>query len=69
MAVDVKEASSIEVGLPRQLFGTRIRGFGGNAGQYAASADGQRFLINESLEEVRQIPITVLTNWTAVLKR
>jgi serine/threonine protein kinase len=69
MAVDFKGGTSAEVALPKQLFPTRIRGTGGTAGQYAVSADGQRFLITQSLEEVRQIPITVLTNWTASLKR
>lgn len=34
-----------------------------------ATSDGQRFLINSTLEETSTIPISVVVNWTADLKR
>ncbi len=67
MAVDIKAGSTIETGLPRLLFQTRIR-TSGLFDQYQASHDGQRFLLAEPRDETTDA-ITVVTNWTAGLKR
>ena len=38
--------------------------------QYAVTSDGQRFLLNEPLEDAYvRAPITVVTNWTAAVKK
>jgi hypothetical protein len=47
----------IEHGAPRALFSAR-----GSVG-YAASADGQRFLLNQVVEEAPSSPLTILINW------
>jgi len=55
----------LEIGPPRELFQTRIVGLGQGLyqkQQYAVSKDG-RFLINETLGQPTQGPITVVLNW------
>ena len=37
--------------------------------QYAVAPDGQRFLINVTVDESTASPITIVTNWTAGLKK
>jgi hypothetical protein len=38
--------------------------------QYAVTSDGQRFLLNEPLEDAyAHAPITVVTNWMTALKK
>jgi len=39
-----------------------------NRAHYVPSRDGQRFLVNMSLDTV-PLPITVVLNWTATLKK
>jgi Tol biopolymer transport system component len=61
---------ALEIGPPRQLFATEATGLtlgilGGN--QYAVTRDGQRFLLNEPLQNESTTPITVVVNWTAAL--
>jgi len=64
MAVEVKaDASAFEFGVPKPLFETHT------TDRYAVTADGQRFLINTTLEESTSAPITVILNWTAEAKR
>ena len=36
---------------------------------YVVTADGQRFLINSTIEETSATPINVVVNWSADLKR
>lgn len=36
---------------------------------YDVSADGQRFLVNELVDEASLDPITLFVNWPALLKR
>ena len=60
MAVPVTlpvDGSTVEAGSPVALFATRP------GSEVAASPDGQRFLINTSLEDAALPPITVLLNW------
>jgi hypothetical protein len=52
--------SLVAGGFPSILFRT----------QYAPTNDGQRFLLNEALEDAHaHAPIVVVTNWMAALKR
>lgn len=70
MAVPLKAQSSFEAGAPRMLFQTSADPLFPNLGiPYDVTADGQRFLINAAIDESRASPITVITNWTAGLKR
>jgi serine/threonine protein kinase/Tol biopolymer transport system component len=57
---------SFEVGAVKPLFQTRATG---RTNRYAESADGQRFLINTAPEQAAHIPVTVVVNWTAGLKK
>ena len=61
------KGSSFEVGAVEPLFETRVPP--GPRYQYDVSADGQRFLINTLPEQTASAPITVVTNWTAGLKK
>jgi serine/threonine protein kinase/Tol biopolymer transport system component len=67
MAVDVRAAGGIEVGIPRPLFKTRFASFGAGEGRpvYVPKEDGQRFLINAVVEETASSPVTVVLNWPA----
>ena len=60
------KGSSFEVGAVKLLFQTRATG---QVDRYAVSADGQRFLINTAPEQEASVPITVVVNWTAGLKK
>jgi eukaryotic-like serine/threonine-protein kinase len=68
MAVDLKLGPTVEAGVPKLLFQTRIS-VNGQTDQYAVTGDGKRFLIPEPLESQNVPPITVITNWTSLLKR
>jgi dipeptidyl aminopeptidase/acylaminoacyl peptidase len=68
MAVSVSgEGPAFEIGPVLSLFKTRLR----NRGRlpYDVSADGQRFLVNAVPEPTGQVPMTVIVNWTAALKK
>ena len=70
MAVDVKLGNnSFEAGVPRMLFQSRAIGFPGPRNPYGVSPDGQRFLIIATPADTPAIPLTVVTNWAADLKR
>ena len=43
-------------------------GLRGNAA-YELTPDGQRLLVNRVLRDPAQAPLTVLTNWTALLPK
>jgi hypothetical protein len=68
MAVDVRLGSSFEMGTPVALFQTQVSGFT-SPNRYAASADGQRFLINSTVQDASPTPITVILNWAATLRK
>ncbi len=69
MAVDIKLGDTFEAGVPKVLFGTRTFTLIEFRNHYAVTADGQRFLINSTTEEIDATPISVVVNWTAGLKR
>ena len=68
MAVDVREnGASIALGVPRALF--KINAVSGPEGPYTMSADAQHFIINRVSSEGSPEPVTLVTNWTAELKK
>jgi hypothetical protein len=72
MAVAIKADSTFEPSVPKVLFETRRFGIPPNItvrNQYVATADGQRFLINQHVGGTSSSPITVVVNWTAGLKK
>ena len=77
MAVPItvgRDKQTLEAGTPVPLFTTRLAsGSGisaviGSRPQYAVAADG-RFLMNVTAEAAIPSPITVVLNWTALLKK
>jgi serine/threonine protein kinase/Tol biopolymer transport system component len=68
MAVGVKTRETFEAGVPTALFGTRVLTLANFRNHIAVTADGQRFLINSTIEET-SAPINVVVNWAADLKR
>jgi serine/threonine protein kinase/dipeptidyl aminopeptidase/acylaminoacyl peptidase len=68
MAVQVKEAPTVEFSTPSLLFEARDAGALSGL-PYAVSADGQRFLVNATVPETTVAPINVLFRWPALLKR
>ena len=67
MAVDVRATSDrIEVGLPAALFSGVIAD--PITDHYAATADGQRFLVPVPVGGNARMRIHVVTNWTSLLK-
>jgi Tol biopolymer transport system component len=69
MAAEVSENSSgLKVGEPRALFGIHARRVGTTNTIYDVSPDGQRFLVN-SLPDVAPPSLTLVTNWSAQLKK
>jgi serine/threonine protein kinase len=73
MAVALETSPVLKAGEPTRLFESPMSsGFinlGYTRNQYAAAADGQRFLINQGAGPVPTSPVTVVVNWTAALNK
>ncbi len=72
MAVGVtSNPTTLEVSPPKALFATRVKWMEiqAVAHHYAAAPDGQRFLINGATDEARSVPVTIMLNWSAALKK
>lgn len=68
MAVDVKtDLAQFEDGAQKPLFQVQLVP-GGWRNRYVVSPDGQRFLMVVPASEAKPAPITVVVNWTALLK-
>jgi eukaryotic-like serine/threonine-protein kinase len=70
MAVDVEsKPTTLEFSPPKALFATRIQWMEiqAVAHHYAASPDGQRFLMISATDEAQSSPMTVVLNWTGAL--
>ena len=59
------KGSEVEVGKPQQLFHASTPGIGV---PFDVSLDGKRLLVNHADEEM-QVPLHLVTNWTAQLKK
>ena len=74
-AVDIDAtANRFSAGVPRPLFSTRALQLAGPVTpypSYAVARDGQSFLIDEQAPDqmVKLDPLTVVLNWTALLRR
>jgi len=68
MSAEVKLGSKVESSIPRELFNPAIRQ--SNLGySYAATSDGQRFLVSNSVEADESSPMIIVLNWTITLKK
>jgi dipeptidyl aminopeptidase/acylaminoacyl peptidase len=66
------DPSTLKAGAPVPRFRTRLVGGANISGvrpQYAVASDGQRFLMNVSVEGTTAPPITVVLNWDVPLKK
>ena len=70
MAVTVTPGASFETGAPVTLFATRVptTGLTDDRNNFVPSADGQRFLVNNLVEEGNTQPVTLVLNWASALK-
>ncbi len=61
-------ALNVEPSTP--LFGVRIErpNLGGSRANYAVAPDGQRFLVNQLVDDPARATITVVVNWAARLQ-
>ena len=67
MVAEVKsQRPGLEVATVRPLFEAR---FVGPGYPYDVSPDGQRFLVSTPLEQTTPTPITVVVNWSTMLKK
>jgi hypothetical protein len=70
MSVGVKSGTTFESDVPRPLFDARVGSLNPDyRNQYAVTSDGSRFLVNVVSEGSSSSPITVVLNWTEMLKR
>ena len=71
VSVDVRvTGNGLLFGTPKTLFQTVLRsGLTTTKGEYMVTKDGQRFLMNVPLEDTTKLPITVVLNWTKLLKQ
>jgi DNA-binding winged helix-turn-helix (wHTH) protein/Tol biopolymer transport system component len=71
MAVEVSEAGgALRVTSPRALFRPPVVGaLNDYRSHYAATSDGQRFVVDAVDTDAPQGAITVVTNWTSMMKR
>jgi eukaryotic-like serine/threonine-protein kinase len=67
IAVAVGSGGTFDRGAPKPLFQTIFRG--GGYANYAVSHDGQRFIMTVPPGPEDATPITVVTNWTALLRK
>lgn len=68
MAVSIRGGPSFQYDTPAALFQAPIQDFP-NAFGYAVASEGQRFLIRAGSKDAKSFPITVMTNWLAVVKK
>ena len=69
-ATVTSQATGFAVAAVRPLFAVRPRPMVRlDAYPYDISSDGQRFLVNTLVEETTALPITLVVNWTAGLKK
>ncbi len=71
MAVPIAAGNSFEPGSPVALFATSIPlgSLTADRNHFVVAADGQRFLINNLVDEGSKQPITLVLNWATDLKR
>ncbi len=71
MSVEIHSTDSdFSSGTPKALFKTSVHfGITSSKNDYLVAADGQKFLINTPLEDTLRLPITVVLNWTKLLKQ
>ena len=70
-SVPYSAGTAFEAGKPAPLFQTRIpqTGITDERNSYLIHPDGQRFMLNNLLDEGRSAPVIVVLNWSAEIKK
>ena len=66
MAVPIKSGATLEAGVPKSLFPITLTEM---SRSFAVANDGQRFLVSISAGGEKALPMTVVLNWQAGLKK
>jgi hypothetical protein len=72
MSVEIKTEGTLEVGIPTALFNARVPLLpliGNDRNQFIVTSDSQQFLVNRLAAEGVSTPITIVFNWTKLLKK
>jgi hypothetical protein len=69
MAVPVQSGENFAASAAAPLFEFRAGTSNAFFAPYAVTGDGQRFLLNATVETEVAAPLTVVVNWTAEVKR
>jgi serine/threonine protein kinase len=70
LAVPVESGADVfHIGTPRTLFQTQVTTTTAAVRDYDVTADGQKFLLAQTVSDVAQRPITVIVNWPKLLQR
>ena len=69
--MEVSTRPDFKAGIPKALFAASVWAGAGarNATRYDVTADGKKFLISALEAAGAPAPITVVLNWTALLKK
>jgi serine/threonine protein kinase/WD40 repeat protein len=68
LAADVRESgAALQLGTPREVLKAPM--VGGPEVPFAVSPDGKRLLLNQTGTDTMQLPLALVTNWTAELKK
>lgn len=71
MVAGISGGAGFRADIPKPLFALRIRHptLAGSRNDYDVAPDGQRFLVDELVEDPAKATITVVVNWAARLPR
>jgi serine/threonine protein kinase/Tol biopolymer transport system component len=70
MAAAIDTSSQFQFGTPTPLFAIAVPGMTGTGGRhYDTTKDGRRFLVNVVQRQPETIPLTVLINWLAAVRK
>jgi Tol biopolymer transport system component len=69
MSVEMAPGARPDVGTPKPLFRTRLSSPNTAVDQYVVTSDGQRFIVMEPTADAPPESLTIVTNWTTLLKK
>jgi Tol biopolymer transport system component len=69
MSVEVSAGLTFKAGVPKPLFAAPVLGSGFVGWHWDVAPDGQRFLIETTVEDANSTAMTVVLNWTSLLKK
>jgi eukaryotic-like serine/threonine-protein kinase len=67
--VEIKSLSPFTVGNPVVLFQSHILPMRSSFTEYGITSDGKRLLINSRIEDVKEVPLVMVNNWQAGLRK